>query len=385
MKKYLLLLPVIFPYILFSQSGDLNRITDAGNGIYFMYYDSSNSKSTIAEFEDFIVLIEAPVKDEGGNATELKDHSAGGEKIIKTLESYFPSKPLRYFLHSHWHPHSISTINPFLKSGVKVISTESNFNVIRKFIDTLSIAGYKDNFIFVNDSLIISDTKNKIIAYRFTKKEYPNVPTDDYLFFYLPQQNMMHCACMYNKWEGKPVDGKEILTGREEDLYRFLSAKNIKPEYLIRLSVEKNESNDMQPVTGLESVITNGIKSSDIMNELIKTEQRTLDEKTDEFLQNLIEKNIPPSIINSIVYSLFRTRELNKALSFARIQTLLNPSDPNAWDTYGEAYYISGNINMAEYYQKQTKKISPAFTAGGAEVWQKDLENFQKIWKENNR
>ncbi len=385
MKKYLLLILVILPYVLFSQSGDLNRITDAGNGIYFMYYDSSNSKSTIVEFEDFIVLIEAPVKDEGGNATELKDHSAGGEKILKTLKNHFPGKPLKYFLHSHWHPHSVSTINPFLNSGVKVISTESNFNVIQKFIDTLSIAGYKNNFIFVNDSLGISDTKNKIIAYRFTKKEYPNVPTDDYLFFYLPQQNMMHCACMYNKWEGKPVDGKEILTGREEDLYRFLSAKNIKPEYLIRLSVEKNESNDMQPVTALESVMTNGIKSSDIMKELMKTDQKTLDEKPDEFLQSLIVKNIPPSIINSIVYSLFRSKELNKALSFARIQTLLNPSDPNAWDTYGEAYYISGNNIIAEYYQKQTKKISPEFTAGGVEVWQKDLENYRKIWEENNR
>lgn len=385
MKKFIFIFMLAVPVFLYSQQSDINRITNAGNGIYFMYYDSSNSKSTIVEFEDFIVLIEAPVKDQGGNATVLIEHEQAGEKIMRTLTAYFKGKQLKYFLHSHWHPHSVSTINPFLNNGVNIVSTESNFNVIKKFIDTTGIAGYREKFTFVNDSFVISDAKNKIIAYRFTKKEYPNVPTDDYLFFYLPQQNLLHCACMYNKWEGEPVDGKEILTGREEDLYRFLSSKNIKPGYLIRLSNEKNESNDMQPVTGLENVMANGIKSSEIMLELMKTDQRTLDERPDEFLQSLIIKNIPPSIINSIVYSLFRTKELNKALSFARIQTLLNPSDPNAWDTYGEAYYILGNINMAEYYRKQTQKISPEFTAGGVEVWQKDLENYQKIWEENFR
>ena len=67
--------------MLYSQSSDLNTIKESGNGIYFMYYDSSNSKSTIVEFEDFLALIEAPVKDQGGNARELKDHEHGGDKF----------------------------------------------------------------------------------------------------------------------------------------------------------------------------------------------------------------------------------------------------------------------------------------------------------------
>ena len=385
MKHLIFLILLFIPVLLYSQSDDLNRITDAGNGIYFMYYDSSGSKSTIVEFDDFIVLIEAPVKDQGGNATVLVEHEEAGEKIIRSLNNYFKKKPLKYFLHSHWHPHSVSTINPFLRNGVKVVSTEANLNVIKKFIDTAGIPNYNDNLIFVSDSLVISDNKNKIIAHRFTQKEYPNVPTEDYLFFYLPNQNIIHCACMYNKWEAGPVDGKEMLTGREEDLHRFLSSRNLKPQYLIRLTNEKNEPNDMQPLTGLEYVINNGIRSSDIMKSLMSIDQKKLDESSSEILSDIIQKNIPSSIINSIVYSLFRNMELIKALSFARIQALLNPSDPNSWDTLGEVYYFMENIEMANYYQKQSKKISPDFSGGGIEVWEKDLVRHKQIWKENSK
>ncbi|MEO8512215.1 MAG: hypothetical protein ABI543_01515 [Ignavibacteria bacterium] len=383
MKKYFILFTLMFPVFLNAQSGDFNKITDAGSGVYFMYYDSSDSKSTIVEFEDFIALVEAPVKDEGGNAKVLIEHQEAGEKILNSLNNYFKNKPLKYFLHSHWHPHSVSTINPFLKSGVKVVSTEANQNIIKKFIDTLGITNYKDNFIFVSDSLVISDSKNKLVAHRFTQKEYPNTPTEDYLFFYLPKQNIIHCACMYNKWEGVPVDGKEILTGREEDLNRFLAGRNLKPEYLIRLTNEKNEPNDMQPLSGLENVISSGIRSSDIMKSLMDIDQMKLNESSDEIVNDLIKKNIPPSIINSAVYSLLRKKDLPKALSFARIQALLNPSDPNSWDTYGEVYYFMGDNLMAAYYEKQSKKVKPDYSSGGIEVWQKDLENHQKIWDEN--
>ncbi|HWA05661.1 MAG TPA: hypothetical protein VG961_03865 [Ignavibacteria bacterium] len=380
MYKSLIVLLFIVPVLIFSQSEALNKITDAGNGIYFMYYDSSNSKSTVVEFEDFVVLIEAPVKDQGGNATDLRDHSAGGEKILRTLNNHFPAKPLKFFLHSHWHPHSISTINPFLQAGVKVVTTELNYNIIKKFADTAGIKDYKENLVFIADSLEISDNKNKITAYRFTKKDFPNVPTYDYLFFYLPKQNLMHCACMYNKWEGDPVDGKEMLTGREEDLHKFLSMKGIKPEYLIRLSKEKKEVNDMQPIGGLENVILNGIKGSDIMKGFMETDQSKLDEAQDEMLRDIIKKNIPASIINSTVYSLLRKKELKKALSFARLQTLLNPTDPNSWDTYGEVYYFIGETELAAYYEKQSKKVNPEYSTGGMEVWKKDLEEHQKIW-----
>jgi hypothetical protein len=188
---------------------------------------------------------------------------------------------------------------------------------------------------------------------------------------------------MYSKWEGNPVDGKEMLTGREEDLHRFLKTKGIKPEYLIRLNVEKNEPNDMQPIAGLENVVSNGIKGSDIIKRFMDMDQAKLDDNSNEVIQEIIQKNIPSSLINSTVYSLLRKKELAKALSFAQIQALVNPADPNSWDTYGEVYYFLGNKEMAAYYEKQSKKVKPDYSTGGMEVWQKDLENHQKIWNES--
>jgi len=190
---------------------------------------------------------------------------------------------------------------------------------------------------------------------------------------------------MYNKWEGAPVDGKEMLTGREEDLHRFMLSKGIKPEYLIRLSKEKKEANDMQPFGGLENVVLSGIKGSDIMKGFMETDQKTLDETQDEMLRDIVKKNIPASIINSTVYSLLRKNELKKALSFARLQTLLNPSDPNSWDTFGEVYLFLGETELASFYEKQSKKIDPEYSTGGMDVWQKDLEDHRKIWEETGK
>lgn len=365
----------------YSQT-DYNLIKESDrHGLYFMYYDSSAAKSTIVEFEDFVVLIEAPIKNEGGGAKELKDHETGGEKIIRTLKKYFPGKPLKYFLHSHWHPHSISSINPFLRSGVKVVTTAGNYNVIKRFTDTVNIEGLQEKLIFVQDSLEISDTKNSLTAYRLTQKDYPSVPTEDYLYFYFKSINVMHCACMYFKWEGESVEGKELLTAREEDLHKFLLTKNLRPDYLLRYNKEKTEISEMMPIEGLENVIKNGIRSADISNKLLSYSQTALDDSSDVVISYLVGNNIPGSMVNSTVYSLLRKKELQKANSFAKIQAMINPSDPNSWDTLGETYYFLGNMELAKYYEKQTKKVSPQFNSGGMEEWEKDLEDYSKIWQ----
>lgn len=379
--KIILILFFAFSFsITFSQS-EYNEITQAGNGLYFMYYDSSAAKSTIVEFSDFIVLIEAPIKNEGGAARNLKDHTEGGEKILRTLSHYFPAKPLKYLMHSHWHPHSISSINPFLKSNVKIVTTDSNFSIIKAFVDTEGIPNYKENILFVSDSLEINDGSTKLTAYHLKQSDYPNIPTKDYLYFYLHTQNIIHCACMYNKWEGEPVEGKEILTGRQEDLNKFLQSKNLKPDYLIRYNRETKQENDMQPHSGLEHVINNGIRSADITKRLLEIPQSTLADSLDAVTSDIIERKIPASIINTTVYTLLRRKELGRANSFAKIQAMMNPSDPNAWDTLGETYFFLGNLEMAEHYEKQSKKVSSTFSTGGMEVWKEDLDAYQKIWE----
>jgi len=367
--------------ILFAQS-EFNEIKKIDEGLYFMYFDSSASKSTIVEFRDYLVMIEVPIIDKGGGATELVDDIAGGEKVLRTLKNHFPLKPLKYIMHSHWHMHSISSITPFIKNNVSIVSTKMNFDVISKFMDSSVIHANMQNFIFVeNDSLVIGDSDNKIIAYKFEQKDYPSTPTKDYLYFYLPNYNCMHAACMYKKWMGEPVDGKPVLSGREENLYAFISSKNINPDFIIRLPNEKSEPNDMQPFSGLSSVNHNGIRSADIMNNYLAMDALSLKENRDEIVKEALLKNIPASIFNSCVYTELRKKELGRALSFAVIQSMINPSNANSWDTLGEVYYFLGETDIAKSYEKQKQIMFPNYTDGGEEVWKKDLQAHIILWE----
>lgn len=371
-----------------AQQQELNRIEKSKEGLYFMYYDSSNSKSTIVEFDDFVVLIEVPVKDEGGGATNMKDHIEGGVKAIRTIEKEFPGKPIKYVIHSHWHPHSISAVAPFLQNGSKLVTTVENYSIIKKYMDEGVKEKYKSNVIFaetdprsVGDSLVIDEPGNRIVIHYLKKSDYPNLPTVDYLYCYLPNYNMLHCACMYNKWTGEPVEGKEMLTGREEDLHRFLTGKNIKPEHLIRLNNEKSAPGNLQPFSGLEDVVNNGIRASDILNRYTALSEQELNARFDAIAEEITNNNIPVSLMNTAAYQMLRSNDLARALVFAKLQALLNPSDPNSWDTLGEVYYFMGKVESARRCSKEAREIDPNFSQGGEKVWEEDLKEYQKIWE----
>lgn len=352
-----------------------NPITKAGDGLWFMYYDSSQSKSTIVEFDDFVAMIEVPVKDQGGNARVLEEHAAGGEKAIRSVRDFFPGKPLRYVIHSHWHPHSISSVRPFLEAGATLVSTVKNFERLKEFVDSATVAKYGGQITFVDgDSLVIEAPGNKIVIHRFTQEEFPNSPSADYLYCYLPKYNFLHCACMYNKWTGEPVEGKELLTGREEDVYRFLATRNLRPESLIRLNREKKEPNDLQPYAGLQHVVENGISAAKLSERFLALDEATLRGSRDSVLRSVVQGNIPASVINRSVYSAVGSGQIPKALQLAHLQALASPSDPNVWDTLGEVYYAAGDSLMARSYAKHAKLISPSFEGGGEEAWKKSAE-----------
>ena len=147
--KFKILFLIVVSFVstnLFSQS-EINKIKKINDGLYFMYFDSSNSKSTIVEFKEYLVMLEVPIIDKGGGATQLVDDIKGGEKVMRTLKNHFPDKPLKYIMHSHWHMHSISSITPFINEGVSIISTKMNFDVLSKFMERNVVSRNMNNFI----------------------------------------------------------------------------------------------------------------------------------------------------------------------------------------------------------------------------------------------
>lgn len=388
MKKLLSLALLLLPFIMVAQiQTNFNRIQKVQDGIYFMYYDSSSikheiTKSTIIEFKDFIALIDMPIIQQGGGAKNLKDHAVEGNQLIETLKNYFPKKPLKYVLSSHWHPHSISSVLPFLKNKTTLITTQLNFEKIKEFVDSSTYNHYKKYILFIeNDSFIIEDKSNKIIAYKIKKEDYPSVPTKDFLYFYFPKYNYFNSACMY--WRlNTQIDGRELIYERLLDLNKFLTRKNIQPLCFTRY-VEDAKTNGLVPFTAFTEVLKNGISNEEVKNTYLPITENMSEKACNLIISNLIKHKVPNSIINTQVYEYLYHKELDKALSLAKIQTLINPADANVWDTYGEVFYFLGKIELAKYYEKQSHMINPDYKDGGEVAWKEDLESFQKLWIAN--
>jgi hypothetical protein len=337
----------------FAQETSSHSIVRVDDGLYHLYYDSSTSKSSVVEFESFIALLEAPVKDD----PNLKDQILAGEKVIAFLAKEFPNKPLKYVLHTHWHSHSISSIKPFVTKGITIVTTQSSWKKIRTFTDTMTLDKFKKNIQIVDkDSLIIKDKKNKIVVHRFLQKDFPNAPIPEYLYFHLPKYSVLHTGCMYNRWIGEPVEGREILTPREGDIQKFLLTRNIKPQCFLRGNGDKNEEKGMITFGKFDNVIQNGITAVEINKKYVSLDQFILRNKKDSLIRVIRENKIPRSFYNSAAYAALREKKLEVALDYAQIHLALAPAEPNGWDTLGEVYYFMGQIELARIQEKTAKK-----------------------------
>lgn len=67
-------------------------------------------RTYVVEFADFLVAIDAPLS------------SALGESIIGAIHERHPSKPIRYVLFGHFHPHYTGGLRAFMAAGVHVVA-----------------------------------------------------------------------------------------------------------------------------------------------------------------------------------------------------------------------------------------------------------------------
>ena len=106
----------------------------------------------------------------------------------------------------------------------------------------------------------------------------------------------------------------------------------------------------------------------------------TLTTQSDKVIKSMMDKKMPNSIILGAVYTSLKKNDLEKALAVAKIFAFMNPSDPNVWDTLGEAYYFLGEKQLAKKYEIQSKRIDKTFTQGGESSWEKDLKEYSQQW-----
>ena len=362
--------------------GKISRIKKCEDGLYLVYFDTTafkktESKAAIIVLKKYIILLELPLVYDNADRT---DHVREGREFIHELKEQFPNKPLRYIVSSHWHPHSISAVLPMLENGTTIVTTHANLKRINEVIDSTNQNKYRDQFVFVDqDSLILGDPGNTVIIYHARQSDYTSLPVTDFLFTYSSRYKLIQSSCMYRRYKSSHVMDRELVSGRSENLYEFITAKNLGVEKILCTETDQDASTGYIPFDTLKNLINTGIKASELNTMILKT-CNDPSVTTDSAIAWLITNNIPGSSVNSLVYECLRLGNLYSALQLARYNALIRPSDPNSWDTYGEVFYFKNKPDIARYFEKQSKKIDKDFSEGGEKVWQKDKEVISAGW-----
>ncbi len=160
------------------------RVEKYGDHIYFLTVADADARVMLLEFDDYLLLANAPLSSENG------------ELIIKEAKSLFPSKPMRYFVFGHHHPWSIGGIRAFVHKGTQILCVPQNRPYVEYICqakrtllpDSLQLQPMSLTMVDINDSTIISDGKLTLKIYVIGKK---SDHTNDFLIFYLPNQKMV--------------------------------------------------------------------------------------------------------------------------------------------------------------------------------------------------
>lgn len=152
--------------------------------IHFIELMHTNDRVMVVEFDDFLLVSEAPL------------NSENGELIIKEAKRIAKNKPIKYFVFGHFHPHYIGGIRPFIHKEAKIICSDINVNYVKYLAnsrhtinpDSLEIEHKLLQVELIKDSLMISDGKEEMKIYFIGNK---SEHTNDYLIYYFPKKKLL--------------------------------------------------------------------------------------------------------------------------------------------------------------------------------------------------
>jgi glyoxylase-like metal-dependent hydrolase (beta-lactamase superfamily II) len=156
-----------------------------GDGVW--YLDAGdNFASVVVEFEDYLVVFDAPHNDDRSGP------------VIAEAHRLAPDKPIRYVINSHWHFDHLGGARAFAAEGATVLVAREAQATVEKFLnaprtlkpdkfvrsgrETVEVEG-------IQDKLVLTDGSQTLELYVFTL-EHAN-PS---LFAYLPRQKVLVSA-----------------------------------------------------------------------------------------------------------------------------------------------------------------------------------------------
>jgi hypothetical protein len=158
--------------------------TQYSDHIYFLDTKQADSRSLVVKFPSFILVAEAPLTSENGEA------------VLRAAQNIAPGMPIRYFVFGHHHPWYLGGVRPFVHRGVTVLSTALDTAYIRYLAnaprtlepDSLQLDPKPVRFEVLNDSMTISDGDYRMKLYVIGNKSHH---TEDYTIYYFPKEEML--------------------------------------------------------------------------------------------------------------------------------------------------------------------------------------------------
>jgi glyoxylase-like metal-dependent hydrolase (beta-lactamase superfamily II) len=190
-------------------------------GVWFL--GGGSHHSVAVEFNNFAVIIEAPLNDERGNA------------VIAETRRLIPNKPIRWVVNTHHHFDHAGGLRPFGGEDIVVVTHESNFNFyegvafdLRPRVlktDNLSIAPRQVHYVLVRDQHQITDGTRTMNIVHVEDLDH----SADMLVVHLPQERLLIEADLFTPHPpAAPTQG-------ELALYHTVKRENMNVDRIIPL------------------------------------------------------------------------------------------------------------------------------------------------------
>lgn len=172
--------------------------TELAPHIFAIDLQSLNSRVTVAEFSDHLMVIEGAY------------NSRVCDRLAQAIAARF-NKPVRYFAFSHLHGQYVGGVRTWIAAGSTVLVPPSTKPMIEEIAQSMHTLR-PDNLTRKPTRLMVetiakdqtySDDLNAISIYNVVSDH-----TDDYFIFYFPQQKVLLTGDLLFYREGKPLAGR---------------------------------------------------------------------------------------------------------------------------------------------------------------------------------
>ena len=189
-------------------SRDRTRLISAGDiqfdevapHIFKIDLDSVNTRVVVAEFIDYLVVLE------GAYNSRVCDLIA--QKVLERFQ-----KPVKYFAFSHLHGQYVGGVRSWVKEGATIIVPPSTVPLIEEIVknpfdlrpDALTREPKPLQITTAKEGRRIDDETNALEIYNVESQH-----TDEYFIFYFPHQKLLITGDLLFYRTGKPLSGRSL-------------------------------------------------------------------------------------------------------------------------------------------------------------------------------